>query len=509
MTHQPDSQPSLPTLSLAEEKPSETLQENKNSIPQPAHPEGSPADKEEEQENVDTREGLKSENNSSSELNKKGKPKRERGPGRKRKRNDAENEEADNEDQEGEDAEDESRKKQQRLPKRKVALLLGYCGTGYQGLQANPNAKTIEGDLFKALAAAGAVSQDNADDPKKVSLLRCARTDKGVHAAGNILSLKMIIEDSDIVAKVNECLPEQIRVWGFTRVIKSFNPKQLCDSRMYEYLLPTYILRPQSSEELARAQSIASRASQAAEVNEAFMHPKPVPEDIAEMRKYRIPAETLEKVRQGFEMYLGTHNFHNFTVGKKPEDRSCKRHMIKIEISDPMIIRDTEWLSLKIHGQSFMLHQIRKMVGLIILLIRSGSPLDLIPRTFQHDRINIPKAPGIGLLLERPVFSSFNKKCKENGREQIDFDVYKDEIEAFKQKYIYNQIIDVELETNAFAAWVQSIEVLAVQSRAALSYLNKEGVIPAEAIVKVGQKIVEPTLGGEEDGEEAAENEDC
>jgi len=27
------------------------------------------------------------------------------------------------------------------------------------------------------------------------------------------------------------------------------------------------------------------------------------------------------------------------------------------------MINDTEWLKLKVHGQSFMLHQIRKMVG--------------------------------------------------------------------------------------------------------------------------------------------------
>lgn len=34
---------------------------------------------------------------------------------------------------------------------------------------SNRNAKTIEEDLFKAFVAAGAVSKDNSDDPKKVS----------------------------------------------------------------------------------------------------------------------------------------------------------------------------------------------------------------------------------------------------------------------------------------------------------------------------------------------------
>lgn len=34
---------------------------------------------------------------------------------------------------------------------------------------SNENAKTIEGDLFKAMVQAGAVSKDNADDIKKVT----------------------------------------------------------------------------------------------------------------------------------------------------------------------------------------------------------------------------------------------------------------------------------------------------------------------------------------------------
>lgn len=57
---------------------------------------------------------------------------------------------------------------QARLPKRKVACLIGYCGTGYHGMQLNPPSKTIESELFASFVKAGAVSEDNADDPKKV-----------------------------------------------------------------------------------------------------------------------------------------------------------------------------------------------------------------------------------------------------------------------------------------------------------------------------------------------------
>lgn len=45
---------------------------------------------------------------------------------------------------------------------------MSYCGTGYNGMQINPNVASIELDLHKALAASGAVSQENAMDPAKV-----------------------------------------------------------------------------------------------------------------------------------------------------------------------------------------------------------------------------------------------------------------------------------------------------------------------------------------------------
>lgn len=58
--------------------------------------------------------------------------------------------------------------KAERKPKRKVACLIGYCGTGFHGMQLNPPNKTIESTLFEAFVKTGAVSADNADDPKKV-----------------------------------------------------------------------------------------------------------------------------------------------------------------------------------------------------------------------------------------------------------------------------------------------------------------------------------------------------
>lgn len=116
-----------------------------------------------------------------------------------------------------------------RLPKKQSALLIGFCGTGCNGMQIQPDVRTIEGVLFDALVRAGAVSSDNADDPVKVNLGRAARTDAGVHAAGNLVSMKLITTIpgvTDWVARVNEELPQEIRVWGSVCIL-SFSRQEL------------------------------------------------------------------------------------------------------------------------------------------------------------------------------------------------------------------------------------------------------------------------------------------
>ncbi|KAJ2485819.1 tRNA pseudouridine synthase 1 [Coemansia sp. RSA 2050] len=366
-----------------------------------------------------------------------------------------------------------------RKPKRRVALMLGFCGTEFQGMQVNPNARTIEGDLFKALCEAGAVSVENATNQQKVQLQRAARTDKGVHAAGQVVSLKMIVEDPDIVEKVNAKLCDQIRVWGFVRVVQSFNAKTMCDSRVYEYLLPTYVLMEPSESNLRLAQTVAL---------EERRIPETKAEDMKAKREFRVPPEKLQFVRDAFAKYKGTHDFRNFTVTRGCTESNSMRHMHWFEVSDPMIIDGSEWLSLKVKGQSFMLHQIRKMVGLVILMTRAGAPLRLMDALFgKESRVNVPKAPSLGLLLESPVFDGYNSRADKQVQgvtNPVTFEPYQKAIDEFKQRFIYDAIIRTETAECVFDGWVSSTEVFPEQ----YTYINKDGVIPESAIVVPGSE---------------------
>lgn len=378
-----------------------------------------------------------------------------------------------------EDVPDED--KEERRPKRKVACMIGYCGHGYSGMQLNPPAKTIEGDLFDAFVKAGAISKANSDDPKKVgpyststysksSFLRAARTDKGVHAAGNLVSLKLIIEDSDIVEKINSHLSASIRLWGFVRTINSFACRRMCDSRSYEYLIPSHVfISPSPSSVLWRRIIDHEKVTESkrtpdndfwgilkalqADLKADYDEERDKKQKALELekkREYRIPADRLERVRAAFILFEGTHNFHNYTIGKAFTDASCQRHMKSITVSDPKHVGETEWLSIKVHGQSFMLHQIRKMVAMAVLVVRTQCPLSHISDTFGSVRISIPKAPGLGLLLERPIFDGYNRKAIEHGKLPIDFSKYSEAIDNFKAVNIYDRIFAEEAKENVY-----------------------------------------------------------
>lgn len=459
--------------------------------------------------------------------------------------------------------------------------MIGYAGSGYKGMQINAQEKTIEGDLFKAFVAAGAISKNNSDDPKKTSLVRCARTDKGVHAAGNVISLKLIVEEPNIVETINEHLPPQIRVWGIERTNGSFSCYQTCDSRWYEYLIPTYSFLPphpqsflgkklvESAEQEGIFETYQSLQEDAAsfwtdaedtyvkpildkldpDMREAVMTTIHAPEEEGEVSKkslknqakedskskieetdgvgpindevreaeppvgkdelatkeehltvkegelavrgegptvkneepvskeeepapetvsaltplevaikevkaayiiakkaYRISVSRRQRVQEALDCYIGTRNFHNYTIQKSFSDPSAKRVIRSFKVGvDPIIINDTEWLSLKVHGQSFMMHQIRKMVAMAALVVRCGTSKDIIRESYGPANISIPKAPGLGLLLERPVFDSYNERAvREYSREKLDFDKYQEEMDEFKQREIYDRIFREE-----------------------------------------------------------------
>ena len=99
--------------------------------------------------------------------------------------------------------------------------------------------------------------------------------------------------------QLNNILPKQIRVFGYNKVTQSFCCKANCDARTYIYILPTF----------------------------AFC---PIEEILTE--KYRVTDEVIICVNKTLKLLCGTHNFHNFTSGRKYTDPSSKRYIMSFEV---------------------------------------------------------------------------------------------------------------------------------------------------------------------------------
>lgn len=95
--------------------------------------------------------------------------------------------------------------------------------------------------------------------------MRAARTDKGVSAIGQVVSLKMVVgfTDYDVIGSINKHLPDQIRVLGYTKTTAGFDARKHCDKRRYEYILPVWAFDPSS----CRGRIDAEEAELASAVN--------------------------------------------------------------------------------------------------------------------------------------------------------------------------------------------------------------------------------------------------
>lgn len=79
----------------------------------------------------------------------------------------------------------------ERVKRRKSLIVLGYSGVNYQGMQRNPGCKTIEEELLTAMKKHEWITEDAFNQPQWIGFQRAARTDKGVSACMQCVSLKL------------------------------------------------------------------------------------------------------------------------------------------------------------------------------------------------------------------------------------------------------------------------------------------------------------------------------
>lgn len=316
--------------------------------------------------------------------------------------------------------------------KRKFAFLIGYQGTDFTGMQMNPGVKTIEAELERAMFLSGGIDASNFGVTQKISWSRAGRTDKGVHAIGQVIGAKVHVEkESSFIEQMNSYLPETIRVLQCVRATKPFNAKVSCQRRTYEYVAPTFLFAPKAT----------------------------CLDSDEKLQSFRLGSDSLEKLNQALQQYCGTHNFNNFTSKLAPTDPKCQRYILSFEASTPFETKENgmEWIQLRVEGQSFLLHHIRKMIALAVEVVRGQVDLELISKTLNQEKYELPIAPGEGLYLAKGHFDDYNKRV-QGLHPLLTFDDPESlaRIEKMRES-IRNHIFENETKSHAFRNWLQGL----------------------------------------------------
>lgn len=108
-------------------------------------------------------------------------------------------------------------------------LIVAYDGAGFSGSQRQTNGRSVQQDLENAL-------ERLAGTPVEATF--SGRTDRGVHAIGQVVSIGLIREDlppERLMVALNDLLPRDVSVNGVSTVSGAFHPRFDAVWREYRY----------------------------------------------------------------------------------------------------------------------------------------------------------------------------------------------------------------------------------------------------------------------------------
>jgi len=232
----------------------------------------------------------------------------------------------------------------------RVAITLAYDGTSYLGSQIQKEThNTIFGQFQKVLSSLGIEGKAVAS----------GRTDKGVHASGQVchIDLPPFWSDTFKLKRVlNEMLPPSIKVLSIQEVESDFHARYSAKKRIYRYIIKESKSNPFESNFISFIESV-----------------------------------DFEAIEKNIKLFIGEHDFVNF-MKTGSDVKGTKR-----VIYNAYAYRYKGAIILHFEGNGYLRSQIRMMVAALLALDKTQI-IEKLECTFNH---KVKPAPSNGLYLAK------------------------------------------------------------------------------------------------------------
>lgn len=261
----------------------------------------------------------------------------------------------------------------------RLALTLSYDGTGFAGSQVQPGVRTVQGELDQALAALFG---------RPSATVFAGRTDRGVHAAGQVVGCEDGRSDlhPGVIAKaLNARLADDVAVVRVERREATFHARY--DARWREYRYRIWAGAPAP---LARGQ--------------------------VWQRRTRLDAGSME---QAAKRLVGRHDFASFAGDGEgvpwSERRRQPRGTVRTVLDCGVVVLLPWWgagagegelIELRIAADGFLPQMVRNVAGALVEVGRGRRPPSWIDALLadRDRRAGGPPAPAHGLTFWRVAY---------------------------------------------------------------------------------------------------------